>query len=434
MPERRDRSAKHGTLRSHQFRTLWLGDASGRTAFTTLEFALPLVAITRLDAPPIVVGILTAAQFLPVLCLSLWAGAITARFSARAVLILSNAVRLFALIVLLVLGICGILNVAILAIVAFVVGCATVFYEIAFQTAVPSTLTSERLVAGNSLVQATSSLGQLAGPAAVGFMLEALGVNPVIALLTFLFGAGLMLHRRLRRSPAISEGTPSGGAREVVSIRDGIGYVWRSRPLRTLCLQSALFNLHEQAFATVFLIAALRFFDFSNATVGLVFGAGSLGVILGAAGMGRVGSRLPAGPAIAISLVVAGGSYLIGALVAGLGYAPIIAFGLAFLANGLAVSVFNVFSVSIRQTLPPPQFLPAAMATYRMLSFGAIPVGAILGGILVTFLSPQVSLVLCCLSMVLFALPILGSRLARIQDLPPTTQESAGPAASARPS
>lgn len=354
-------------------------------------------------------------QFVPVLLLSLWAGRTAARLSARTVLLAGNAVRLVSLIGLLGLGVADRLDLAALIVVALVVGCATIFYEISFQTAVPAVLAGDRLVSGNSLVQGTSSLCQLAGPAVVGLLLQQLGVNWVLTVLAVMFGVALALHRPLPRVPPVAG--PASVSATVVSVRDGVRFAWSCRPMRTLCLQSAAFNLHEQAFTTAFLIVGVRSYHLSEAVVGLVFGAGSLGVLLGSAVMGRLGRRLHAGRSVTGALSVAGTAYVAGSIAVTLGVPAVAAFGVAFLVNGLAVAVFNVLSVSIRQVLPPPHYLPSALASYRMLSFGAVPLGAVLGGLLVALLGTRASLVVCSASMVACTLPVIGSQLARMREV-----------------
>jgi hypothetical protein len=56
--------------------------------------------------------------------------------------------------------------------------------------------------------------------------------------------------------------------------------------------------------------------------------------------------------------------------------------GLAFVGNGFGLGLSNVLAVSLRQAVTPDRLLGRMNASYRFLTYGAVPVGALLGGAL----------------------------------------------------
>lgn len=395
-------------LRSRTFVGLWSGDAVSRLGYQTAEFLLPLLAVTSLRASPVAVGAVLAAQFVPVLLLSLSAGSIASRYDGRTVLLACSLARGAAMGVLgAAVGLSG-LSYAGLLLAALVVGAATVVHDVAYQSAVPLVVPAGQLVAGNGILQASISVTQLAGPALAGFLVQASGVSGALAVTTALFAGGLVAFlfvgaSRIRHD--VGADRPSA--------RAGLRYTLACRPLRDLCVQSGLFNLVEQAFLTAFLVYAVRTLGLAGGVVGLIVGIGSAGALAGSLATGRLGPRLHSGTVVSLALAVAGAAYLVGLLLAGpLPAAPVLA--VAFLVNGAAVAAYNVLAVSLRQTIPPPHLLAAATATYRLVSFGPIPLGALLGGVCAQAFGARTAVLVLAAALGISATTLLLSPLRRV--------------------
>jgi MFS family permease len=59
---------------------------------------------------------------------------------------------------------------------------------------------------------------------------------------------------------------------------------------------------------------------------------------------------------------------------------------LSMLVSGITIVVWNVVTVSLRQRISPPHLLGRVNATYRLLAWGFMPIGAVLGGALAEWL------------------------------------------------
>ena len=395
------------SLLTRTFVGLWSGDAVSRLGYQTCEFLLPLLAVTVLQVGPVAVGAVLATQFVPVILLSLSAGSIASRYDGRTVLLACAAARGAAMGGLgAVYGLSG-LSYPGLLLAALVVGAATVVHDVAYQSAVPLVVPADRLVNGNGLLQASTAVTQLAGPALAGFLVQATGAPVAVAVTVALFLGGAVAFLAV----------DSGVLRHVagprrVSARAGLRYTLACRPLRDLCLQSGLFNLFEQAFLTAFLVYAVRTLGIGGGVVGVIIGVGSAGALAGSLVIGRL-HRLPAGTVVSLALAVAGAAYLVGLLLAGpLPAAPVLA--VAFFVNGVAVAGYNVLAISLRQTIPPEHLLAAATATYRLVSFGPIPLGALLGGLCAQLLGNRAAVLTLAVALGVSATTLLVSPLRRV--------------------
>jgi MFS family permease len=155
------------------------------------------------------VGLISTAQFVPVILLALVAGASAQRCSLRGLLVAWNALRAGAL------GFLGDAQAVVgltfgqLVLAAVIVGIATVFYDVSYQASLPSMIPVESISPANGLLQATYSTTQLAGPAAAGFLLQKLGLPLTVGTAFVLFlGAPVSF----MAVPAIQQDRTSGSA------------------------------------------------------------------------------------------------------------------------------------------------------------------------------------------------------------------------------
>ncbi|MBT0768287.1 MFS transporter [Kineosporia sp. J2-2] len=394
---------------------IWAGDTGARTGFQIFQFLLPVVAVTSTTATATEVGLLGAVQFLPVVLFSLAAGSLVTRFDAMLLLLVSNVLRLAAVGYLTVAALAGSLGLGDLMLAGFVVGTATIVYDVTFQSTVPRVVGPQSLQRVNGLLQGSISVVQMGAPALAGFLVAGLGGAGSFAVLTgvfFLVAAGFAT-RTVNTGGIVT--TP-------VSVVEGLRYTWRDRYVRAICTQSAVFNLHEQAFMTVFLVYGLREVGLGSGAIGFAVGASSLGSLLGALVAGRLARVFHFGRVVSFSLPAAALALLLASLLPA-GYV-LPAFAVALAVNGFALGLYNVNAVSLRQITPPPEFLGPVTAAYRMLSFGTIPLGALIGGILLDLVPGRVALTVVAVSLLvltcqIFATPVRSLALLPSPAVPP---------------
>ena len=200
--------------------------------------------------------------------------------------------------------------------------------------------------------------------------------------------------------------------------RAGIGYVVTNRYLRSIaaCTGTAnLFGNISGAILVLYLVSP-EGLGLSPVTLGLIFALGNLGVIGGALMGGRLAKAIGIGPTIIISAAVAG----IAAFAVPL--APpedpfwVLVIGGAFL--GFGVVVYNVNQVGLRQAITPDRMLGRMNATMRLIVWGTIPIGALIGGVLGTVVGLVPVLWVSAIGTSLSFLPVLFSPVRTLREIP----------------
>src|ERR1051326_2202228 len=166
LPRRED------TLWGHRdFMKLWTGQTISEFGTQFSLIALPLTALYVLHARAFAVAALTIFEQLPFLLLALPAGVWVDRLPRRRILVVGDTGRALALASIPIVYAAGALHMWQLFAVAFVVGVLTVFFDVAYQSYLPSLIERDQLVEGNSKLQTTVSAATIGGPGLGGVLI-----------------------------------------------------------------------------------------------------------------------------------------------------------------------------------------------------------------------------------------------------------------------
>ncbi|MGA5406086.1 MFS transporter [Streptomyces lavendulocolor] len=401
---------ERGLWHHRDFRLLWGGQTVSLLGSRVTELALPLTAIVLLDATPAQLGLLNAAQYLPVLCVTLFAGVLADRVRRRPLLIGANLGRAAVLTVVPLLAWSQGLGVWALCAVAFATGVLTAQFDVAYQAYLPTLVSRERLVEGNSKLQGSRSVAETAGQGLGGALIQLLTAPVAILVdcLAYLFAVGTLLRIRAREErPARRAGRTSVRA----DIAEGLRVTLRSRLLRVIMLHASWYNLLWDVVLVVFPLYGIRVLGLGPAGLGMVVAAGSVGALGGSLAAARLGARLGTGRAMVLGMALASVATLL------LPLAPRSDAGLAVLVcgyvlNGCGIAVFNIHSITLRQATVPDELIGRVSATFRFVTWAVIPAGGLLGGLLATVLGPRAALFATAVGLSAGAVVFLFSRTA----------------------
>lgn len=382
--------ATRGTLWRHpDFLKLWAGETVSVFGSSITALAIPLVAILTLDATTFEVGALTAVETAPFLLVALWAGVFVDRRRRRPVLIgadIGRAIALGSIPLVFWLGgmnqdhrLAGLIQ---LYVVALVVGILTVFFDVAYQSYLPSLVDRHQIAEGNSKLTTTEAAAQLAGPGAAGVLIDVLKAPVAILVdaVSFLVSAVAV---GLIRKPEPPVAVPEGGHASVRSdIAEGLRYVTRHPMLKKIAACTGTSNFGNSMGTAVLTVFLVRELDYSPSLLGLVFSLGSIGFLVGSLVAARLTQRFGLGTTII------GGAFFggFGALLLPLAphskaiSVPLVV--VSWFITGLAVPIYNIGQVSLRQAITPARLQGRMNASMRFIVWGTMPLGALVGGAL----------------------------------------------------
>lgn len=376
------------------FRALWLGQSVSLLGSHVSLIVLPLIAAVVLGASAFEVGLLAALETLPYLVASLPAGLLADRAERRLLLVAADVGRAVVLLLIPAAFISGHLSMPTLYVVAVVNGTLSVIFDVAYQSYLPQIVPKDELVTRNQRLELSGAAAQVLGPSMAGYLLAVLGgaVAVLIDALSYLVSAAAVLSSPRFRRPMARPFDPGGLSERLLS---GMRLVSGDRILRDLALSTATFNLASSSIFAVLVVFATRDVGVHPAAFGLIFGLGNAGFVLGALLVGRLSRRLGVGRTLIV------GSWL-GAMATillpfAIGPLAIVALFAGRFIGAAGASIFNVNAYSVRQERVPDEILGRVNATFRLLDWGTLPIGALLGGTIGTLLGLRYALVVAAI-------------------------------------
>lgn len=435
MLPRMDRSTpavvRRGVIHDPDFRRLWAAETISQFGTQVSLLALPLVAVVLLHASPLEVALLGTIEFLPFILFSLPAGAWIDRLRRRPILILGDLGRAAALASVPVAFVLDALTIWQLYAVGFVAGTLTVLFDVAYQSYLPSLVERHQLVDGNGKLEISRTLAQTAGPAIGGGVIGALTAPIAILLDAISFVVSALFVVAIRKPEPepdrhIDEhGRPRGSL--ATEVKAGLRYVLGNRYLRGIAAATGTSNFFSNiAFAT-FIVYAVRVLGLDATQIGIVFGLGNIGAIVGALTASRWASALGLGRAIVVSMALTPPGILLVAIAPREAPIPfLVASGFLI---GLSAVVYNINQVSFRQAITPRAMQGRMNATMRFIVWGTMPIGSIIGGVIATTVSLPAAIWIGGVGSVLAVVPLLITPVRSLVDMPtPTDDEVEAPA------
>jgi hypothetical protein len=276
---------------------------------------------------------------------------------------------------------------------------------IAFQSAefaaIPSLVKQADLVTANGRIQASFSAAQVVGPLLAGVLIAFLPIYDLLLLdaLTFVISAfSLLLIRRSFNSAGAETATATTSIRQ--DIMEGLRYVISHPVLRNISLMMALVNFVGSTTQAQLVLFAQQRLTATDAQVGYLYSAGSLGVVLLSLAAGVLRKRWSFSTVALGALMISGLLQIAFALTTWY-WAALVIWGFF---SGLSI-LFNINTGSLRQAIVPNHMLGRVISIAGVLAWSAIPVGTFLGGLAIEK-TGNVALVYLVIGIATFLIPL----------------------------
>ncbi|MET7751119.1 MFS transporter [Micromonospora sp. NPDC005367] len=403
--------------RNRDFMVLWSGRTLSEVGDAVSLLVIPLLAVTVLDASAVEVGVLSATRMVAYLFLSLPAGVWVDRMRKRPVMVACHLARAGLVATVAVGAWAGWVTMAHLWIVALLSSVCTVLYETAHQSFLPAVVPGGQLLDANGKLATTYSVSRIAGYSAGGVVASVLGVARTAGIdaLAYLVNAVSLLFIRRSEEPPVATRRPDF-RRELAA---GLSFVFRHPIMPRLVAASASLNLFSQMIFALAVLYLVRDLHLNEQAVGAVMALTTLGGIAGGLLSARLARLVGTARIIWIAPLGLGWTVLL-VPAAQPGWGPI-AYTVGMAGMGALFAIYNAAAVSYRQGACPPELLGRMTASVRWVIFGVMPVGALAGGLLGSWLGVRPTLWIAAAGVWASGLWLYFSPLRLERDLPDGT-------------
>lgn len=358
-----------------KFRQLWAASALTNLGDGLLVVALPLVAVQFTRSPLQISGI-TLAATAPYLLVSLFAGAVVDRWDRRHIMAAANLMAALTIFALVVATANNIAVLPSLYVAAFILGSCETLASTSASTLVPSIVPRKRLDWAYSRLYGTeSALNEFIGPPLAAILVTA-GATIAFGAIGAAYVLVLVLLLLLRGSYRPARTAPTTMRTDIV---EGLRFVWHQPILRTLSLLVAVMAACWAAWSAVLVLYVVSPGDVGLGSVGygVLLTTLAIGGLLGTVIAGPLTRRLGRRTVILTDLV----TMVIMLGVPALTSHPY-AIGAAMFVGGAGSGMWNIASATLRQAVTPDHLRGRVSATGRLLGWGPVPIGALLGGLI----------------------------------------------------
>lgn len=373
--------------------------------------AVPIVAVLLLQAGPGQIGVIAAVQSLPFLLLSIPLGLLADRMSRKKLMLMSELLRVCALVLLIAAMLLNLISVPLLACVGFLAAVGTVGFSVSAPSLVPALVDSQYLAKANGRLELARSMAFAGGPALAGALIAWLGGSTSFVLSLMLSLAAVGFLRQIQEP--IRQAAPD--RHPWLEIKDGAHFVWAHPLMRPILLTSVAWNISWFVLQAIYVPYAIRTMGMDSSEVGLTLACYGLGMIAGSLMASRVVALMPFGKAILLGPFF---SVLAASVMAlSLWYPVVGVTALAYFLFGFGPIIWTITSTTLRQSLTPNNMMGRVTAINIVAGTGARPVGALLGGFVGEMGSDTLSLLMVVFGFSIQAIVITLSKVRSLNTL-----------------
>jgi MFS family permease len=419
---------KGGLWRHPDFLKLWSAETISQFGSTIDDIAFPLVAVLVLSATTFEVAALGTVLFLPFILFTLPAGVWVDRLPRRPILIVGDFGRAALYATVPIAYVADVLTLAQLYVVGFLVGAFQVFFDVAYQSYLPSLVDRDRIAEGNSKFEISRSAAQISGPGLGGGLVQIFTAPYAVLVDALSFVASGLFILRIRKPEPKPERKSADGTKPgfTEELKEGLRFVLRNPNLRAQAGCTATSNLFFSAAFSVYIVFAVRELGLSPGALGIIFSIGAAGSLLAAVTATRVSGRFGIGwTTIAVTAVQGPAQLLVAFAPDGNDAIPVLL--ASQLVLGYVLVVYNVIQVSYRQAICPARLQGRMNSAMRFVVWGTIPLGTLAGGALGTLVGLRETIAIGAIGSGLSFLWILLSPQRHLRELPEPIEDEPVP-------
>ena len=306
----------------------------------------------------------------------------------------------------------GHVSITALAVIGFMAAVGTVAFSVAAPSLVPALVPVAGLAHANGRLELARSAAYAAGPALAGALIAWTGAPAAFVLSGMLSVAAVLCLR------GIAEPVRAAAAARhpLLELRDGAQWVWKSDLLRPIMFCSIVWNISWFMLQAAYVPYAIHDLGLDASGVGMTLALYGVGMIVGALLAPRVVRSLPFGWAILLGPYCSVLAAFTMALTLFWPHGWLAA--LSYFLFGAGPIIWTITSTTLRQTVTPRAMIGRVTSINIVVSTGARPLGAALGGLVGVYFPVSVSLWCVVLGFGVQAVVITASKVRTLKRLP----------------
>ncbi|EEK81158.1 Permease [Bacillus cereus ATCC 4342] len=372
-----ERSLTVKTTFSKEYKIFIFGLLISRIGDSLYTFALPWIAY-QLTGSAVIMSSLFAINVLPIVLFGPLVGVIIDRYNRKKLLLVADITNIILVSLVPILHSLHLLEIWHLYIITFMLAVMSMLFDVTTVTVIPQ-IAGESLTKANSFYQMVNQLASLFGPMIAGVFISFFGGFQLLWINVLSFIATLIAVILLPSMKTVNKKCQDKNTLQNVlaDLVNGCKWLKNDRLNLALSFQAMIGNFGASAVLGVFMYYLLSTLQLTPEQSGFNYSLIGIGGLLGSLIAVPLEKRLQRGLLIPLLLFV-GAIGLTFALWSRYWLAPGIAFGIAMTCN----IAWNTIVATVRQETVPSNMQGRVLGFSRVLTRLAMPLGALVGGII----------------------------------------------------
>lgn len=365
----RHRAGIFRALRHRNYRLFFIGQLISLTG-TWMQSVAQGWLVLRLSDSPFLLGAAAAANSLPVLLLSLFAGTIADRFPKRRILLITQSTAMVLAAMLAFLTLRGVVQIWHVLILALLLGIVNAFDAPARQAFTVEMVGREDLLNAIALNSSIFNGARTVGPALAGMVVAWIGEGPAFLFNALSFGAVLTSLLLMRLDTQLHRGSQRGGM-----LRAGLAYIAGEPYVRALLLRAGAVSFFCFVHIPLLPIFARDILQIGATGLGWLSAASGCGSLVAALILAQLSDDAPRGKLLSIAATMYAPLLIMFTQVRSLSFA-LLFIGLCGWAGVTTMALTN----TLIQLTVPDELRGRVMSVFTLLLMGLSPLGGMLAG------------------------------------------------------
>jgi MFS family permease len=384
-------------LRFPVFRRIWLASLLSNLGLM-IQSVGAAWAMTQMTASADKVALVQTALMLPIMLISMPAGAVADMYDRRVVSLVSLAIALVGATALTVLDWIGAVTPNLLLAFCFIVGSGMALFGPAWQSSVGEQVPPENLPSAVALNGISYNIARSFGPAIGGIVVATAGAVAAFAANAVLYIPLLVVLFLWRRNTEVSRLPRERLSRAIVS---GVRYIANSPSIRIVLTRTLITGICGGSVSALMPLVARDLLHGGAQTYGIMLGAFGMGAVIGALNIGEVRKRLSGEASIRACALIMG----VAIAVIAVSHEPVLTAAALVVAGSVWMLAVALFNIGVQ--LSAPRWVAGrSLAAFQAAIAGGIAIGSWGWGRLTDSVGVETALLVSGAAM--FASPLFG--------------------------
>ncbi|MBS0528484.1 MAG: MFS transporter [Proteobacteria bacterium] len=384
-------------LRHAIFRRIWLASLLSNLGLL-IQGVGAAWAMTQMTSAADKVALVQTALMLPIMLISMPAGAIADMYDRRVVALISLSIALSSATTLAVLAWLGLVTPNILLAFCFIVGSGMALFGPAWQASVSEQVPTETLPSAVALNGISYNIARSFGPAIGGIIVASAGAVAAFAANAVLYIPLLVVLFLWRRKTEPSRLPREQLQRAIIS---GVRYISNSPPVRIVLARTLVTGIAGGSISALMPLVARDLLHGGAQTYGIMLGAFGMGAVIGALNISEVRKRLTGEASVRACALIMG----VAIAVVGVSHEPVLTAAALVVAGSVWMLAVALFNIGVQ--LSAPRWVAGrSLAAFQASIAGGIAIGSWGWGHLTDVVGVKTALLVSGTAM--FLSPLLG--------------------------